>query len=93
MYKPKPVDTSGIKISEDLNGLIEVLAENAHENWAQKRIGEGWTYGPERNDSAKKHPDLVPYKDLPEAEKEYDRKMAVETMKLILASGYRIQKG
>lgn len=93
MYQPKPIDTSGIQLPDDLSGLMEMLAENAHDNWAVKRINEGWTFGPKRDDAAKKHPDLVPYKDLSESEKEYDREMAIETIKVILASGYRIQKG
>jgi hypothetical protein len=92
MYKPNPIDTSKIKLSDDLHGLIELLAENVHDNWALKRIGEGWSFGPNRDDLAKKHPDLLPYHDLPEVEKEYDRKLAIETLKVILASGYQIQK-
>ena len=91
MYTPKPIDTSGVELSEGLRKLIERLAENAHDNWASQRKEEGWTYGPKRDDSAKKHPDLVPYRDLPDSEKNYDRTMAIETIKLILASGYRIE--
>ena len=92
MYQPKPIDTSKIRLSDDLHGLIELLAKNAHDNWALKRIAEGWVFGPNRDDANKRHPDLIPYSDLPESEKEYDRKMAIETIKAILALGYRIQK-
>jgi len=92
MYQPKPIDTSRIELSDDLHGLIELLAENAHDNWALKRIREGWTLGPNRDDAAKKHPDLIPYKDLPESEKDYDRKMAIETIKVMIVSGYRVGK-
>jgi hypothetical protein len=72
--------------------LIELLAENAHDVWAVQRIGDGWTYGPERNDTTLKHPDLVPYRDLPTEEKKHDREMAMQTLKVILAMGYRIEK-
>lgn len=92
MYQPNPIDTSDIKIPGDLYSLIELLAENAHDNWAIKRIAEGWTYGPERDNNLKKHPDLVPYRNLPESEKEYDRVLAAETIKVILASGFQIEK-
>ncbi len=92
MYKPKPIDTSNIHLSDDLLELTELLAENAHENWAKKRMDEGWTYGPERDDAAKKHPDLIPYTELSASEKEYDRKMALETLKAIIALGYKIWK-
>jgi retron-type reverse transcriptase len=36
------------------------------------------------------HPDLVAYADLPETEKTYDRNAAMETLKAVLALGYRI---
>lgn len=92
MYTPKPIDTSKVQMPKDLCALVEMLAENAHDTWAEQRIREGWQYGPNRDDKHKKHPDLVPYKDLPDSEKEYDRKMAIETVKVILISGYRIEK-
>lgn len=91
-YKPNPIDTSKVEISEELVELTEQLAENAHDIWAQQRIVDGWTYGPKRDDLSKKHPDLVPYSDLPESEKEYDRRTAMETLKAIVAMGYRIEK-
>lgn len=92
MYSPKPLDTSKIDLPEELENLVELLAENAHDNWAKKRIEEGWTYGVMRDDIKKEHPDLVPYNDLPESEKEYDRTMAVETLKIIIKSGLEIKK-
>ena len=91
-YKPKPIDTSLIKLSKDLIGLTETIAENVHDVWAEKRIKEGWTFGKERNDGKKQTPCLVPYSELPESEKEYDRNTAVQTLKVILAAGYKIEK-
>ena len=55
-------------------------------------LGDGWTYGAERNDPQKKHPCLIPYDQLPDSEKEYDRNAAMETLKAIIALGYRIEK-
>lgn len=91
-YKPQPVDTSDVKLTDELNILVEQMAENVHEIWAQSRMKQGWTYGPERNDELKHHPCLVPYGELPEVEKDYDRNTAVETLKLILKLGFRIEK-
>lgn len=91
-YQPNPIDTSGIELAPDLLDLTERLAEHAHDIWAKRRISEGWTYGASRDDKIKKHPDLVPYSDLPDSEKEYDRQTAMETLKAIVALGYRIQK-
>jgi len=93
VYRPQPIDTSGIVLPAELLELTERLAENAHDVWAKQRMAEGWTYGPQRDDVAKKHPDLVPYQDLPESEKEYDRSAAIETLKVIVALGYRVERG
>jgi ryanodine receptor 2 len=90
-YKPRPIDTSRVELSPALLELTERLAEHAHDNWAELRFGEGWTYGPKRDDAAKKHPCLVPYRKLPESEKEYDRKIALETLKAIKSLGYSIE--
>ena len=80
-----------VDLPEKLCALGEKLAENAHDNWARLRIAEGWTYGPARDDTTKKHPDLVPYDDLPESEKEYDRNVTIETLKAIVQLGYSIE--
>lgn len=91
-YTPKPVDTSQVKLPEDLLQLAERMAENVHDVWAKTRIEQGWTYGQKRNDAAKKHPCLVPYDQLPDEEKVYDRNTSVETLKFIINAGFRIEK-
>jgi RyR domain len=91
-YVPKPHDTSTIALPAEIGELTERLAENAHDLWAKQRMREGWHWGPKREDAKKEHPCLVPYRDLPESEKEYDRNAAMETLKVILALGYRIAK-
>ncbi len=92
MYKPNPIDTSKVKLPSELLELTEKIAENVHENWALGRILEGWTYGEGRDDKNKTTPCLVPYSKLPDSEKEYDRNTAIETLKLIVALGYKINK-
>ena len=91
-YTPHPVDLSDVELTPQLEQLREAIAENAHEVWAAGRIREGWTYGPERDDKLKKHPDLIPYSQLTEEEKEYDRETAMNTIKLVMKLGYRIEK-
>lgn len=91
-YIPKPAQTDDIVLSTELNSLVEAMAKNVHDVWAESRISQGWTYGPERNDALKHHPCLVPYEDLPEVEKAYDRDTAVGTLKLICKLGFRITK-
>lgn len=91
-YSPQTIDTSHIEVPPDLRELIERLAENNHDHWARQRIDEGWRYGRSRNDDKKEHPDLVPYHQLPETEKEYDRKTVVEALKAIMGLGYEVKK-
>ena len=91
-YIPKSIDLSDVDLSEDLNELREAIAENAHEIWAENRQAEGWTYGPQRDDQLKQTPDMVPYSQLPEGEKEYDREMAMKTIKLLKKLGYDLIK-
>ena len=90
-YKPEPIDTSNVTLTAEHLKLTELLARNTHELWAQQRFAEGWKYGPQRDDTRKEHPCLVPYEDLPESEKQYDRITALGVLKTVLALGYRIE--
>ncbi len=91
MYIPKPIDTSDVRLSDELLALTEKIAENVHDVWASGRIAEGWTYGKKRDNEKKTTPLLIPYSELPESEKEYDRNTALETLKLIIKLGYKIK--
>ena len=91
-YIPQPIDTTGVCVPEELKQLGEYLAKNIHEVWSQQRMNEGWTYGPVRDEAAKKHPDLIPYEELTEGEKDYDRSTSMETIRVILSLGYTITK-
>ena len=91
-YTPKPIDVSDVELSDELTELREVIAENVHEIWALQRQQEGWTYGPERNDALKQTPNLVPYAQLTDVEKEYDRIMAIKTLKMLKKAGYDLIK-
>lgn len=91
-YIPNPVDTRDIPLPAELESLVEEMSKNVHEVWSRTRIEQGWTYGKERNDALKQHPCLVPYEDLPEEEKVYDRNSSVETLKLIMKLGFKISK-
>ena len=91
-YIPKPIDTASVTLPAEMDALMERLAENAHDTWAEQRLAEGWCFGPRRDDLKKEHPCLLPYEELPESEKEYDRSSVMETLKAILVLGYRIER-
>ena len=91
-YTPKPIDLSDVELAEDLNELREAIAENAHDVWAVERQSQGWTYGPHRDDAKKETPCMVPYSQLPDSEKKFDRDMAMNTLKLVKKLGYDLIK-
>lgn len=91
-YSPKPINVDDVELTPEVLEVAELLAENTHEVWAQSRMSQGWTYGAVRNDELKQHPDLIPYNELAEEEKQYDRDTAMNTLKLITKLGYKIVK-
>jgi len=91
-YSPNPINVSQVEMPKDLNKLMEQIAEQVHEVWAAKRIEEGWQFGLERDDRLKTHPCLIPYAELPESEKEYDRETAKQSLKLIMKLGYHVER-
>ncbi len=91
-YQPNPIDTSGVQLATEIQELMERLAEHNHDVWARQRLADGWKLGKQRNDELKLHPCLIPYDELPESEKEYDRQTAREVLKAVLALGYGLEK-
>ncbi len=92
VYNPSPIDTVGVQLPQEVLELVEILARNTHDIWAEARFAEGWTYGSCRNNAEKKNPCLVPYEDLPESEKEYDRQTSRQVLEVLYGMGYRLVK-
>lgn len=90
-YTPQPIDTSAVELSPEILALAELLAKNTHEVYVQGRLTEGWTLGP-RDDKKKTNPTLIPYEELSETEKDYDRRTSQETLKVILSLGYKLTR-
>lgn len=80
-------------LDRDVADVLETLARAVHDEWARGRIEEGWRYGPHHDDTLKQHPRLVPYEDLPEAEKNYDRATAAVTITTLIGLGFRVERG
>jgi ryanodine receptor 2 len=68
-YNPKPIDTTGLEYMET---KINNMASRIHDSWAAERIMQGWIYGPERCDTNKHHPCLIPFEQLSDDEKKFD---------------------
>lgn len=92
-YIPQPVNTDDVVLPEELITLSEQISKNVHEVWSKNRMEQGWTYGEQRDDEKRETPCLVPYEELSEEEKDYDRNTSQETLKLILKLGFKITRG
>lgn len=92
MYTPRPIDTAAVTLPTSLESLVERLAEHNHDVWAAQRVNDGWIWGLKRDDQLKHHPDLIPYGNLSETEKRYDRNSVIQTLKAIVSLGYRLDK-
>ena len=92
MYVPKPIDTTDIVLSDDIQKLTELIAKNTHERWALQKINDGWTYGEVFSYENKTHPCILEYESLSEGDKDYDRITSLETIKTLLKLGYKITK-
>jgi class 3 adenylate cyclase/tetratricopeptide (TPR) repeat protein len=91
-YQPHPIDASIIQLNPSLLELAEHLAKNNHDIWAKARFEEGWKHGPQRDDDKKEHPGLLPYEELSEQERDYDRRTVLSTLQLVLALGYEVRE-
>ncbi len=83
-------DVSEVILDEYWGKVIQMLGEQCHEVWAKQRRGEGWIYGPFRDDIHKTNPCLVPYEDLPQEEREVDLKMVEIIIKTLIYLGHTI---
>jgi len=91
-YQPCNAVNQLIQLPAELEALIEPLAQQVHDGWACQRLTQGWTLGPHRDDARKQHPNLVPYAELSEGDKDLDRQVGREALRALVALGYRITK-
>lgn len=50
----------------------ETTPEQSHINWMRQKEAEGWTWGPVKDPEKKTHPCMVPYDQLPQAQRSKD---------------------
>ena len=71
---------------------VEKLAEMEHERWVAERRAAGWMAGPERDTERKITPYLVPYAELPEEVKEWDRQAVRAIPEVLAATGFELYR-
>jgi voltage-gated potassium channel Kch len=71
---------------------VETMAEMEHERWCLEKSHQGWKYAPGSQDPTTKcHPALVPWDELPEADKEKNRTAARELPTFLARVGYKVK--
>lgn len=80
------------KVSEALPILVEFLAENSHESWADSKKKKGFSWGEKNDPSALTHPMFLPYSEMKEEEKDMDRDAAQTILSTLNARGFLITK-
>lgn len=70
---------------------IEAVARAEHRRWAAGRRLAGWRYGPTRSDRKKIHPDLVPWEDLSDSTKDFDRAPVRNIPAMLKEMGFRLR--
>jgi len=68
---------------------IDVMSEMEHSRWVAERRLNGWRLAPEKNDTERLSPHLVPWADLDEPTKNYDRDAVKNIPELLRATGAR----
>jgi hypothetical protein len=68
---------------------LEMLAELEHERWMEQRLREGWTLG-EKDVANSRSPHLVPWRELSDEMREWDRRAVRHIPDLLAGAGYQI---
>jgi predicted Fe-Mo cluster-binding NifX family protein len=92
-YKINPLrdwDASELEISPQEE--VETMARIEHERWYRERIQDGWVYGLEKDADKKTNPDLVEWDDLPEEEKEKNRRFVRGLPRSLARAGFQIER-
>lgn len=91
-YKFRPVDGREPVIHQFTPDEVEKLAILEHDRWVEEKLAAGWRYGPQRDNSRKLTPSLVPYDQLPESEKDKDRDPMRRIPALLAEAGFEIYR-
>jgi hypothetical protein len=68
---------------------LDRMARAEHESWLRHLQDRGWKWGATRDRAARRHPDLLPWDQLPDASREKTRRGVLESLALLEALGYR----
>lgn len=82
---PEPADD----VVSILRQHLELLAEEEHDGWMDHKLRNDWQPGP-RDDKNRRHDGLIPYRELPDPVKQFDRNSVEKFPQLVTSAGFRI---
>ncbi|KAL4238125.1 Ryanodine receptor 2 [Mactra antiquata] len=91
-YIPNPVDTGRVHLNQSVENACHKFAEHFHDNWALKKIDEGWTYGNNFDDDRKHHPTIRPFHMLGDREKSKYIQPVQDSVKSMFAWGWSLEQ-
>ena len=71
---------------------IEQMAEMEHGRWNVERLRDGWRCGKPKDENLKRHPCIVPWSELPEDIKPFDRNAVKLFPAILVKAGYEIRR-
>ncbi len=87
-----PVKGHKPKLVTFTNSEVELMAEMEHGRWVAERLSDGWVWGKERDMIQKISPYLVPWSQLPEEARAWDRDAVRKIPELLAKVGLEIRR-
>ena len=81
-----------IKLPEFTSDEIEKMAEMEHGRWNAEKLSSGWRYGKERDNIKKLNPFIVPWSELKQNVRQFDRDAVLEFPKILKDAGFETYK-
>ncbi|MFO0815392.1 MAG: RyR domain-containing protein [Gemmatales bacterium] len=80
------------KLLEFADAEVDSLAAREHERWLNRKLQEGWTYAPDRNDDRKQSPYVRPFDELTDEQKIHNREFIRSIPRVLALADYRIEQ-
>ncbi len=81
-----------IQLPEFVPDDVERMAEMEHGRWNVERFDSGWRYGEKKDEARKLSPYLVPWQQVPDSIKVYDREAVRTWPKILAQAGFQVSR-
>jgi len=71
---------------------LDIMAKLEHEGWVKQKFAQNWSYGEQKDERKKTHPDLVGWNELDAGEKKIDINAVSAIPELLVSKGFEIYR-